>query len=348
MHLRCTICLEDIAQNLMATRCGHLYCTECATMNFNQHNAKCALCRRPSTFEDLIMLYPDYGDTKNPVSSSRKPSESPQAIARAKLDSLASQAIEGCHQALQRDDTASQTIVFARIRLNDLATALSALSDGNVDPTTQTLYQRMLPLLNELTMTSRPNVERLRVLASEAIRFEAERNESISQLRSANTRISELEARVRSLVENKQVRELRRNLASANDRISNLQDRVQALLVKGNQAMERVDRTEQEVRVLTSNLQRVKKSLAKAEELVAEEHDKFLQERQRRVQLKSRLSEIDALEEQLTKERKKSRQFMLIAQNLSAENEKYKEKPTSQEEIRSIPTSKRRVRFVVP
>ncbi|KZT71424.1 hypothetical protein DAEQUDRAFT_724407 [Daedalea quercina L-15889] len=62
MNAKCSICFEVLSEDVppVATRCGHLYCNDCATFNFGRPGARCAVCRTPHLREDLIKLYMDY------------------------------------------------------------------------------------------------------------------------------------------------------------------------------------------------------------------------------------------------------------------------------------------------
>lgn len=62
MNPKCSICFDALGpdNSPVATRCGHLYCLECATFNFGRPDAACAICRAPHTLKKLVKLYPDY------------------------------------------------------------------------------------------------------------------------------------------------------------------------------------------------------------------------------------------------------------------------------------------------
>ena len=60
--MKCSICFDALGPESgpVATRCGHLYCLDCATFNFGRADATCAICRTPHTLKKLVKLYPDY------------------------------------------------------------------------------------------------------------------------------------------------------------------------------------------------------------------------------------------------------------------------------------------------
>ena len=62
MHMKCSICFDALGPDALpvATRCGHLYCLDCATFNFSRGDATCAICRAPHALKKLVKLFPDY------------------------------------------------------------------------------------------------------------------------------------------------------------------------------------------------------------------------------------------------------------------------------------------------
>ncbi|KAH9832986.1 uncharacterized protein C8Q71DRAFT_775881 [Rhodofomes roseus] len=81
MNAVCSICLDALNEEIIpvATRCGHLYCKDCADFNFARQGATCAICRQAQSHDSLIKLYPDY---EQPESSHRADQQPTSATPR--------------------------------------------------------------------------------------------------------------------------------------------------------------------------------------------------------------------------------------------------------------------------
>lgn len=70
----CIICLEEIMEYSIA-RCGHVYCTNCATLLIKSPQPKCSMCREPLTTNDLMRIKVPSGndEIEDPDLQNRRP-----------------------------------------------------------------------------------------------------------------------------------------------------------------------------------------------------------------------------------------------------------------------------------
>ncbi|EMD37948.1 hypothetical protein CERSUDRAFT_93478 [Gelatoporia subvermispora B] len=228
----------------MATRCGHLYCTECATTNFNQDDAMCAICRRPWTFDELVMLYPDYSVGAPPGASAIESGGSEgtrqREHERAKLDTLAAEAVESCLETLE-DGKDSDSTWQILSKVDDLA---QTLSGAEIEHTAHNLYRCILSLLTELTMTIRLDTGRVRELELDATQLQ----EAVCNL------MDELETSKEDLDR------YRRKSESADSLISTLASQTESVVKERNEILERSRTAEERIHALTAELDRIRRS----------------------------------------------------------------------------------------
>lgn len=109
MHFKCTICLDELGADdakILTTRCGHLYCMDCATFHFSHETVvPCAICRSPHRYDDLIMLYPNYEPDGPGPSQSRQLDDD---VTRA-----ASEAMDACLNVLKNNEVVNSGTVAA-------------------------------------------------------------------------------------------------------------------------------------------------------------------------------------------------------------------------------------------
>ncbi|OCH85694.1 hypothetical protein OBBRIDRAFT_288751 [Obba rivulosa] len=236
MNPQCTICLENITGDIMATRCGHLYCTECATTNFSLPSATCAICRRAWTFDELIMLYPHYG-TATTTSSS----DSTHTDARETLDALATDAIASCLDLLEEGDADADTRKITSSRVDGL---MKALSENELAPVAHDLFQSIVSLLAEISLNVRPDIGRLRELEMECRQLEDNVCELTLQLESV-TRIRD---------------EYRRKAQLATDNVSELMLQLHDTIKERDENLQRAEEAEDNVCALTVQIDHAAKS----------------------------------------------------------------------------------------
>ncbi|KAI0929028.1 hypothetical protein AcW2_004849 [Taiwanofungus camphoratus] len=137
MNASCSICFEDLNNDLspITTTCGHLYCLDCATYNFANPGATCAICRRPHSMDSLIRLYPtDMNDKKSGASSSKRP-----------CADEGHRILDSCYNVLEDVDfTAVEPILK---RTEDF---IDGLSDNKERPDVSDLLGPMLTVLTEI------------------------------------------------------------------------------------------------------------------------------------------------------------------------------------------------------
>ncbi|TBU35466.1 hypothetical protein BD311DRAFT_707447 [Dichomitus squalens] len=64
--LICRICLETLHEKTMVTtKCGHIFCSACASTVFKRGRAPCPVCRKPHTHGQLIRLFPEWESSED-------------------------------------------------------------------------------------------------------------------------------------------------------------------------------------------------------------------------------------------------------------------------------------------
>ena len=64
--LICRICLESLHEKAMvATTCGHIFCSVCASVVFQRGRTPCPVCRKPHTHRQLIRLFPEWDSSED-------------------------------------------------------------------------------------------------------------------------------------------------------------------------------------------------------------------------------------------------------------------------------------------
>ena len=79
MNVQCTICLGSVGPFIVqddnspirtkfpyTSPCGHLYCEDCAIIQFNTDNPSCALCRARCRYDDLTRLHTTFLQPSTP------------------------------------------------------------------------------------------------------------------------------------------------------------------------------------------------------------------------------------------------------------------------------------------
>lgn len=88
MNAKCSICFDSVGSTPLSTRCGHLYCPDCAIFNFNSTDRPlCAICRTPQTYPDLIQLFPDLSEV-SPPQSPQVAAEDDNSLLKLSLETL--------------------------------------------------------------------------------------------------------------------------------------------------------------------------------------------------------------------------------------------------------------------
>jgi hypothetical protein len=71
MNLKCTICSEDLLENIWSTPCGHVYHINCVN-GWLGKNKNCPQCRKPCRKKSLIQLFlsPNLEENEGPTAGS--------------------------------------------------------------------------------------------------------------------------------------------------------------------------------------------------------------------------------------------------------------------------------------
>ncbi|EMD37947.1 hypothetical protein CERSUDRAFT_113087 [Gelatoporia subvermispora B] len=252
MYPKCPMCQEDITRDIMATLCGHLYCMDCAAIEFKREDAMCAVCYKSWKYDELLRLFPQYGI---PYDADPGQSEDAEETTRAKLDSLARQALDNYLEILERD---ANTDAAWRMpsSIYDLTVALS---ESEIRPPAQALYQSVVSLLAELTSTNTPNITHVQKLESELLELRTNGDDMTSQLETISVERDEY----------------RKRSEAASDVVSMLTSQAKHITQERDVALERARVAEDRVRELALRLERTKRSTKyERSENVAEETER--------------------------------------------------------------------------
>ncbi|EPT04105.1 hypothetical protein FOMPIDRAFT_1058408 [Fomitopsis schrenkii] len=146
MYTKCSICFDALgpASIPVATRCGHLYCLDCATFNFARPDARCAICRTPHTLKKLVKLYPDYeqasqtpgpsADPRRAATAGRRPANASAPAMQGKVgmdiwdeSTLVDIALDRADAAICRSNFRSEARADLRISLKALRSMLQTM-----------------------------------------------------------------------------------------------------------------------------------------------------------------------------------------------------------------------------
>ncbi|OBZ69173.1 hypothetical protein A0H81_10973 [Grifola frondosa] len=154
MYAQCTICLDEFtpSNSPMSTRCGHLYCVECAAFHFGQERPTCAICRKPQTMSDLIKLFPSYPSD----STSHSPRESLNG-----LGTIGNAEVDACLEALQADDCPTEQALYRLELYLQLHFCFEESSEG------RHVWMSMAAILAQLRIKAKDSDKRILELLKE-------------------------------------------------------------------------------------------------------------------------------------------------------------------------------------